>query len=274
MIDESYPNFLCPNCRGLADLEADVDEPFAEEWQEDEDEIPQPDRIAPKESTEVRTNGQSEGTHEAPWLPNRAAGLLVETGNSATQSADGSPGQPNVGISPITAAVEARNRINMTNGSGRTTIRSRRQDSADQLPSALGELIIQDTSPTNRSKPVTVDRTPSFRNQERSTPVARAFANGENLLSPARSPNLTGTPSTAVPPDVEGQASDDQALQDLVEAGPITPRNDVGPFVLDGSTDRSEIRRREREINLDAVVAEGIGGDSKERRGEEGAGGL
>src|SRR4051794_13024936 len=27
----SYPHFLCPNCRAVADLEADVDEPF-EEW--------------------------------------------------------------------------------------------------------------------------------------------------------------------------------------------------------------------------------------------------
>ena len=56
----TYPNFLCPNCRAVTDLEADVDDPVDfDEWEAEE---------PAEENGEVKTNGESsqEDRHVTP----------------------------------------------------------------------------------------------------------------------------------------------------------------------------------------------------------------
>lgn len=272
MIDESYPNFLCPNCRGLADLEADVDEPFAEEWQEDEDEGAQQDKSSlrePGEGVVYPTVPQATRPCAPPAQPaehdpepsSRIERRPIPPA-AAIPPATRTPITPTTTNSPITAAVEARNRINMTNGAPRT-IRNRRLSSIDQLPTALGELTIQDPSLTRSSAPATQSPAPrpgpsgaAPTPPSTTTPI---LAPTPTLPPPSRTPRTaTGTldtPTTAIPRNADQLGPDEQALQDLAVGGPKTPRNDAGPFVLDGSAGRTGGGR-----GLDELVIEGMGG--------------
>jgi hypothetical protein len=66
----TYPNFLCPNCRAVTDLEADVDDPVDfDEWEEEPAE----------ENGEVKTNGASSGEdrHVTPKASTNALNALA-----------------------------------------------------------------------------------------------------------------------------------------------------------------------------------------------------
>lgn len=157
----TWPNFLCPNCRAVADLEADVEE-AEEDWEEDSIE----EALAAS-----RIEGEASGTG----------------GNSSEE--------PNV-VLPSRAKEPAPN---FSNGHAAASPASE---------SDLGTLL---------SPVATLED-----EQTRVVPVQSATASAPRAI-PIRS-----TPGPA------GTRSYELEVGPPVHEGPMTPRNDAGPFVLDG----------------------------------------
>ncbi|KAF2734522.1 hypothetical protein EJ04DRAFT_466646 [Polyplosphaeria fusca] len=167
----TWPNFLCPNCRAVADLEEDVEDPGDfEEWDEE---------VADANSGE-ETNGTKEDRHATPRSSN---------GESA-----------NGGISLM------------------------------DLESALSNINVTDSTPslTTRSAPPTNPATPP-----RSTvPVPTSSVTQPVAINVANTVEQSGmsplfhTERGGLCPEHNGEL-------------PMTPRNNAGPFVLDGSAGRA-----------------------------------
>ncbi|KAH6642336.1 FHA domain-containing protein [Boeremia exigua] len=171
----TWPNFLCPNCRAVADLEADVDDPGEfEDWDEEpqansdsapDAENPPADRHVTPRASAVPLNGTAENGTDLAELQHAITRISI---NESIQH----PQTPFRPIEPTTASV---------------------------------------------TQPVSIDRGPG------------AF----NGLSPLY------------------LAAHDGLAPDRAHDGPMTPRNDAGPFVLDGSAGRAS-RLRDDSPDADA----------------------
>ncbi len=161
----TWPNFLCPNCRAVADLEADVEDPGEfEDWEDEPHangdlaanaENPSEDRhITPRAST-VPLNGTTAGPANTDLTD-----LQQAITNISIHDPPLNPQTPYRPLEPMTASV---------------------------------------------TQPVTIERGPD----------------GFNGMSPLY------------------LAAHDGLAPDRVHDGPMTPRNDAGPFVLDGSAGRA-----------------------------------
>lgn len=174
----TWPNFLCPNCRAVADLEADVEDMGEfEEWDDDVDanDEPQENGATAKEDRQV--------TPRALEQPTGSLGDLeaVLSNMNITDSLNGIANQP----IPAPATPQR------------------------SIPPPLSSSITQ---------PVTINITNSNEHPGLSPMFRRNESDG---LSPERAPEC-----------------------------PMTPRNDAGPFVLDGSAGRgSGTRTREESPN-------------------------
>ncbi|UPX15088.1 uncharacterized protein EKO05_0005551 [Ascochyta rabiei] len=161
----TWPNFLCPNCRAVADLEADVDDPAElEDWDDDD----------------AQENGDA-----APDAENPAEDRHV-TPRASAVPLNGSAAEP--GATDLADLQHAITSIHINDTANPQTPFRR----LEPLSASV-------------TQPVSIDRGPgSF-----------------NGLSP-----LYLTAHDGLAPD---RAHD----------GPMTPRNDAGPFVLDGSAGRA-----------------------------------
>ena len=181
-----YPQFQCPNCRAMADLEADVDEPpsdFEDDWEE-----------APIEAEE---NSNAD--------------------NRVTSSVAGHP------------AISAQDDTDEGGGDGAN------DDGQTVLASQLEGLRLSET--LGSPPPDTTLHMPG------TSPVPI----GSNLSVPANMNGRTTPPRSATQFALAG-------AETVAPDGPMTPRNDAGPFILDGSAGRSE--RRTGMGNLESVVHE------------------
>ncbi|KAJ4352082.1 uncharacterized protein N0V89_007428 [Didymosphaeria variabile] len=175
----TYPNFLCPNCRAVTDLEADVDDPVdLEEWEEE----------PVQENGEVKTNGgpSQEDRHVTP-----------KASTNGLSSLDEDEWAPNSHISfgDLEAAISNITISGSTNDSG-------------IAPAA---------------DPSTPQRSPvPFASSSVTQPVAI------NVIAANESVGLT-------PLHNRSSNSSDGLSPNGAPEGPMTPRNDAGPFVLDGS---------------------------------------
>jgi hypothetical protein len=188
-----WPQFVCPNCRAPADLEADVDDPFPEQdWEEEAD----------FEALEVQQN-------------------------EALQNGSGKPGN----LAPPVqeqAATQSDNIVD-TDGSHEKT------GKAAMIPSTVGETGLE-TAFSNHS--ISKDQVPTISTPPEFTPTSVAPVD----IRPGRVPSgdngsmhvdsfvrneRTPSPNGRTPADVM------LALHGI--EGPMTPRNDAGPFVFDGS---------------------------------------
>jgi hypothetical protein len=161
----TWPNFLCPNCRAVADLEADVEDPGEfEDWEEEEQadgdsaanvENPPEDRHVTPRASSAPLNGLTAeaGSTDLSDLQQAITNISINESNTNPQT----PYRP---LEPMTASV---------------------------------------------TQPVTIERGPD----------------GYNGLSPLY------------------LAAHDGVAHDRAHDGPMTPRNDAGPFVLDGSAGRA-----------------------------------
>ncbi|KAJ4372565.1 hypothetical protein N0V86_007925 [Didymella sp. IMI 355093] len=167
----TWPNFLCPNCRAVADLDADVEDPGEfEDWEED-----------------PQTNGNL--------------------------SADAQPPAEDRHVTPRASVVPL-------NG---TTAENGRTDLSD-LQQAITGISIHEP-PANPQTP--------FR------PIEPMTASVTQAVSIDRGPDgFNGLSPLYL-------ASHDGLAPDRVHDGPMTPRNDAGPFVLDGSAGRAGSRLRD-----------------------------
>lgn len=172
MNGSNYPNFLCPNCRAVADLEAEVEEAESE-WDEDLE-----------EAIEASKNETQQNGH----------------GNESTD-ADGD---------------------------------SEMMDAHPPGPSTIAEPV------TNGHTRVEKESTPS---QHHDTPALRQGPSPSTIPASVISTSAT-TPPRAIPGRNESPSTRiELAPGQVVADGPMTPRNDAGPFVLDGGAGRSSTGR-------------------------------
>lgn len=161
-----WPHFLCPNCRAVADLDAEVDDPYDDGgWEEidyeENDEGDVPVRAA---SSRLPTESTDEDSDDVQNSADAVAQLSVISSDSSQEAA-----------------------------------------------------VREDSEPWHSSVcPMPIRRPVSDSNQ----PSANAETSSSSEPSHARTPSPTG----CLP-----------APEFLGVDGPLTPRNDVGPFVLDGS---------------------------------------
>ncbi|KAL8852345.1 MAG: hypothetical protein Q9221_002728 [Calogaya cf. arnoldii] len=212
---KTFPSFLCPNCRAVADLDADVDDPSAmNDW---DDEDSSESVAAPK---------------EAP--------MLDGTSHEAVQRA--------LDEEDTSLATVTTRQLSVRNG-------------IDPPPESA-EYTGVDAPPPSRSAPSpTADRGTT----SSSLPNLLQRRNGQGITSPRHMP----LPSTdegqetgialsqhaflrPIAPSQSLLADGDFLSRDAMmgdastpgsELGPMTPTNNAGPFVFDGSAGRDSIHR-------------------------------
>ncbi|TVY58157.1 E3 ubiquitin-protein ligase DMA2 [Lachnellula suecica] len=189
-----WPHFVCPNCRSVADLEAELEDPFANaDWEE----------VQAVDASPVEVDGPAEPVRE-PEQAERAerTGILL-------QSAEGEESE-------------------LDHGQHSDEIAETSDDSsqeANRVAENLGYMNIEE-SPSISS----TESQPNHISNATVAPVDISRPRGTHLerLDPRTGTSRSRTPSpNGVPNSLTG-----------VE-GPMTPRNDAGPFVFDGSAGRA-----------------------------------
>ena len=180
-----YPHFVCPNCRSVADLEAELDDPFAYgEWED-----------APSEALE----------HAPPVAEDTSAppNITVQEQNQE------------IATSSTTNAPEQGGRRDSKDAEHTSDIESHLSGDDRRTPSSGSESSPPETS---SSTIPAVDIAPRKSSSEAQTGVSHLAGPSYVEDSSARTPSPNGTSALA--------------------EGPMTPRNDFGPFVFDGSAGR------------------------------------
>lgn len=183
----SYPQFTCPNCRAVTDLEAELDADDGEDWEQAVDE--------PHGPTAHRVS-----TLTQPTNPLQNQEDTVHVGGAAT-------------------AYEEASDVDLTN----IQFESNGDDAAiiSQVTTS-GLLTRRQTSNT-------------------ASPAQVAQVNGIEIPRPSNAAQMapvvvndpSGTLRTATPTSADIIGGE----------GPLTPRNNAGPFVFDGSAGRASARR-------------------------------
>lgn len=203
----NWPNFLCPNCRFVADLEADVEPLEEDEYEEVEVETP----------------------------------AAVEEGENALEGVSG-----DLGVSSDDA-VDSSTADSLNGGGGDTTDDSTSQQAAPSRPrdtlfvpldnpdrtanitdeelASLAEIVsLEPPTPTEPTQP-------TLSSSSITSPVAISRSASKNRAPPppdilsARSATPTSTTPFALAASIIGEC-------------PMTPRNNAGPYVLDGAAGR------------------------------------
>ena len=202
---KSWPQFLCPNCRAVTDLEADVDDPDGfENWNDNEDnESPQAVRAADchDETASTQNDDAALSTYEPEMSgqPASTSSKNVSYTDSNLEAPQSSMSRPMIPTAP--SLLSRRMASRSTNRSGDS------ETAATETMSVAGQSTsFRNTSHTSTPTPTTSE----LRDDNRSAEHSSA------LLRPT-------TPLTN---------------ERLVTDGPTTPRNDIGPFVFDGSAGR------------------------------------
>ncbi|KAH7067357.1 hypothetical protein BKA63DRAFT_536847 [Paraphoma chrysanthemicola] len=177
----TWPNFLCPNCRAVADLEEEVEDPADyEDWEEDADE-------ANGDATAQVESGEGD-RHVTP------RGSTIQMNAQA----------------PVNGHQEDNGGVSLSSiQQGMSTI-----SIADSLNGNVSQSASSPQTPERRPEPPTSSVT-------QPVSINISGANEFNGLSPLY------------------QDAHNGLLPDRVHDGPMTPRNDAGPFVLDGSAGRA-----------------------------------
>ena len=220
-----WPHFICPNCRTVADLEAELEDPFGNgEWEE----LDATSTCPPlQDSARSDPLGEIQVT-DTPRAQRQQNGTSEHT-TLGTQREDSE--QDNTGPSDMEIA-------DISDDSG---VDARVHRATGQLE----HLHLEDSSAPSSS----ADRN-SFSNAT-SAPVdiitRKPVANGaiaSHLEDPTSERGLSRTPS----PNGLG-ASLNEALTGV--DGPMTPRNDAGPFIFDGSAGRIATANLNAAANID-----------------------
>ncbi len=185
---KSWPQFLCPNCRAVTDLEADIEDPEDGNW-EDENGTESSPEMAPTHDTSDLISEQEEMAMdgEDDGLSNTTSRLLSVRGDSQS-------------IPSVTTSPDPTN--GATTASGLLTRRGARRISppfshaGDQSASKSNSGAVQFLRPITPTQPL----------------LGTEDFNESSLR----------TPTTDM----------------LIHDGPMTPTNNAGPFVFDGSAGR------------------------------------
>ncbi|KAK5720474.1 hypothetical protein LTR17_014950 [Elasticomyces elasticus] len=208
----NYPNFLCPNCRFVADLEADVEPVEEDEMEFEEEEVEE--EAEDGASREEEVEGQRQGSSDTDELA--LSNRLVRGGASTEDDEDLAELLGNASLGPSSS--------------------SQHNSSSDlsAAPSTPGKLTATATRPVAISPP----------------PGQRSSAS-DLLGAGAFSTTPTSTMQFAL-----------LAEGGMIADGPMTPRNDAGPFVLDGSAGRHDAA-------MGRGILEQVAGNERERDARE-----
>jgi len=210
-----WPHFICPNCRSVADLEAELDDPDGE-WEEYlasdaelevEAQPEPPTKVTPANTTDVSSEDLAVSAHQQDSINATAAGTM-EAGRT-----------PEPEIHRQRNAPQSDEELDVSDASSTSA----------QVHEDMAFLAVTDSPPLSAS----------------ATPIPRV----NNSTVPA----VDIIPRKPVPSSVPGSSSRAEqgrgspspnglhpALTDpLTGEGPMTPRNDAGPFVFDGSAGRA-----------------------------------
>jgi hypothetical protein len=184
-----YPHFVCPNCRTVADLEAELDDPFANgEWEDAPADAAEESSPEVEASTAAPATTAEEGSQENAVTERTPAEHVNQRDSSDVEPASDADSHPS-----------GDNQRTPSSGS-------------DSPPPAE----------TSASSVQAVDIVP-----RRSISDAQiGFAQLPHRPKPENSTERTPSPSGI------------SAIAEGMPEGPMTPRNDFGPFVFDGSAGR------------------------------------
>ena len=185
---KSWPQFLCPNCRAVTDLEADIEDPEGGNWEDENGTELSPEMVPSHDLSDVISEEDGMAmSGEDDGLSNTTSRLLSVTEDSHS-------------IPSVTASSESTNIA--TSAPGLLTRRGARRISP----------------PFSRA----ADR-----------PASKSTAGSAQFLRPI----------TPTQPLLGTEEFDESALRTpttdmLIHDGPMTPTNNAGPFVFDGSAGR------------------------------------
>ena len=261
-----YPNFLCPNCRAQADLDADVEEEDLEDFDEfDETEIGRVDADKDRTHSPTRrgpgpeaptSSGQAAGqrgrlavspsSEQEPDTPFNTDDLAWTLGSMMLRPNEDQLASLDDTIAGFSAVANPRARL-----------QPGRVPSEEELRQGGGSTLNPSASafiPSPTSDPISV---PS------SIPGGNFGSLPARHLARRRTDTLDGTDML----DINDANSDDiraMSAERIHREGPMTPRNAAGPFVFDGagrtgsSPQRSaERERRQRETTIVGTDTDG-----------------
>ena len=199
---KTWPQFLCPNCRAMADLEADVDDPHDERWEDiDAEEL---DKLEPNAADAMpATLGVEEDGEEIAASTSRLLSIQNATDDSLSES---QPEHPNPTLS---------------SGDSSSLLSRRNARHASPPP----DILRNDASLSFSSIP---EQMSSFRDYLRPITPTQSLLHDDEP-----------TPNTESPGALDPRPSATELLAD----GPMTPMNNAGPFVFDGSAGRARGQR-------------------------------
>ncbi|MCJ1281464.1 hypothetical protein MMC26_000783 [Xylographa opegraphella] len=202
---KTWPQFMCPNCRAMADLEADVDDPL-DEWHDDEDEDADINVDSQQKPSNAASNPNPDGT-EIPALSNV---ISLSNGRLNHESAYADLASRSRQLCVTNATDEHPVVISLTN-----------QPTPSTGPSLISRRL------ASRPSFGAVNEVPALEDPNMNIDLA---ANPSAIArSPPTTPRAAGGLRTPTPTTGDGPD----------HVGPLTPRNDAGPFVFDGSAGRS-----------------------------------
>ncbi|KIH92691.1 fha domain containing protein [Sporothrix brasiliensis 5110] len=240
-------NFICPNCRAAVDLEADVEDP-PEEWEtmdiEEEESV-----VAG--ANNARSNDAS-AHHVKPRMPSdQRAGAL----SASAAAAD---------IGDTTMQVDSvMEDIDETTSTGPAALAQQQQqqqrNERRELDSRLQrQLLVEQQQHEDEPEPVTESHVSHATSHPVPIPSGSRFPSTSSIANapPTVSVNGNGINNERTPSPTE------RHIAPVGHEGPITPRNDAGPWVFDGSGIRigssraSTDSRRGEMRSLDTAAAE------------------
>jgi E3 ubiquitin-protein ligase DMA1/2 len=206
-----WPQFICPNCRAVADLEADVDDPFPDaEWEEVDADDAAEEQAASTQATNMESMLQVPSV-ERPHSTSRA-GSIPGRGDSRENTGEDTTGSES-------ELQQAMDHLNIA-------LRDTPATGPPESHSSIGPVNIRSGRPTAR--------------QENSSDGKTTISDVESFMRNDRTPS----PSGRLPVAIDTHSGHD---------GPMTPRNNVGPFVFDGSAGRAAGARMSA-LNLTAAT--------------------
>lgn len=206
----NWPNFLCPNCRFVADLEADV-EPLEEEEEEEAEDFEITQAADVDEGAELDPNG--------------------ETGGSSDDAVDGSHGGGGNTTDGSQSRTEDITALPQTEAS--TASRNDHHDriTDEELAGLAGNTTLdpsstESTTASAQPEPAPAPAESSSTTRTSPLPISIAAAKSRAVPPPEILSARSATPTSTTP----------FALAASVVSGePMTPRNNAGPFLIEGN---------------------------------------
>ncbi|KAG9237717.1 hypothetical protein BJ875DRAFT_124637 [Amylocarpus encephaloides] len=234
-----WPHFVCPNCRAVADLEAELEEPQTTETDDvmSSTEVNHGVGLTGQEYTDLmqRLEGEPQEVKEAVLeaTTRRLAHEPLEEVEEAALAAAKRRQVAHTSETQASVPEEAHDGEPTQSQSDLDMVDSNDESSeSSQVGGAIERLDLTNVD----SNPSPIDSTESHPLVSNST-VAPVNIVGSAARTPGRAPETSGRSFTRTPsPNGAVTSSLDTPLQG--HEGPMTPRNDVGPFIFDGSAGR------------------------------------